>query len=278
MTYYDCIRDIDRIEPNAYETEDKIRWIRECEGMIYTDLFLQQPLGFHVDDMNDLLMWELSIPAPYNKVYRRYLQAMIHQANGEYDRYAASMQLFNSAWSELCRWFGQDYDIADHDRNRRVTVRIPFEEGPPEPKVALAKSSGGYVEPEYPVEGRPFPLLRVPPRCAFVGGRVVIRRLYINPDEQKVYGNLWFGDPHDNVGQTDMKMYKRRSYTVPVLIGDVEGSDIGITMNAPGNGEAYLTGILCVPEEQFFYGNRELWPNPPPDMGRPQDDPIEEIE
>ncbi len=241
MTYYDCIRDVDRIEPNAYEVEDKIRWIRECEGMVYTDLFLQQPLGFHVDNMMDLHFWELSIPAPYNKIYRRYLQAMIHQANNEPERYANSMQLFNEAWHELCVWFGQDYDIADRARNRRVTVPIgSFEE------------AGNQA------------LFRVPPRCAFVAGRVVIRQGFYNPDVEKVYGNLWFGDIDDHVGQTDMKMYKRRSYTVPMLIGDVEGSDIGITMSDGGEGEAYLTGILCVPEEQFFYGNweKKLTPGP----------------
>lgn len=126
MTYYDCIRDIDRIEPNAYETEDKIRWIREIEGKVWTDLFLMQPIGFHVDDMADLAQQELSIPAPYDKVYHAYLQAKIHYANGEYDRYTNSMAMFNDVWEDLNIWFGHDYDSSDRHRNRLVQCEIPL--------------------------------------------------------------------------------------------------------------------------------------------------------
>ena len=203
------------------------------EGKIYTDLFLQQPLGFHVDDMNDLYHWELVIPAPYNKIYRQYLRAMIHYADAEPDRYNMDIQLFNQSWHELVVWFGQDYDISDRNRNRRVTV-----------------SFGDFSDIMDAV------LFRVPPRCAFVAGRVVVKSEYTStdPEVEKFYANLWFGDEVDNVGQTDMKLYKRKSYTVPMLIGDVEGSDIGVTVTQLcEGGEAYLTGILCVPEEELLW-------------------------
>lgn len=126
MTYYDCIRDIDRIEPNAYEAEDKIRWIREIEGRVWTELFLMQPIGFSVDNMMDLFQQELSIPAPYNKVYRHYLRAMIHYGNAEPDRYNMDIGLFNQDWHELCVWFGQDYDSSDWHRNRLVQCEVPL--------------------------------------------------------------------------------------------------------------------------------------------------------
>ena len=113
MTVSDCITYIDSIEPNAYTAEQKAMWLSECEGKVYTELFLVQPYEFSP------VVWDadadrtLAIPAPYDRLYPRYLQAMIHYANGEYDRYAASMQVFNAAWGEFVRWFSRTYNPAD---------------------------------------------------------------------------------------------------------------------------------------------------------------------
>ena len=41
-------------------------------------------------------------------------------------------------------------------------------------------------------------------------------------------------------------------YPVRMLIGDVDGTDLGIALSYPAEGEAFLTGILCQPEEQFY--------------------------
>ena len=91
MTITECISYVDGIEPNAYTAEQKQRWIRECEGKVYRQVFCMQPWTGQ-----DLEHWvysvdSLVIPEPWDKLYPRYLQAMIHYANGEYDRYAASM-------------------------------------------------------------------------------------------------------------------------------------------------------------------------------------------
>ena len=195
MTYYDCIRDVDRIEPNAYEVEDKIRWIREIEGQVWTDLFLMQPIGFHVDNMLELYRQELSIPAPYNKVYRRYLQAMIHYANGEYERYANSMAMFNDAWADLNIWFGQDYDASDFHRNPVVEGTIDFsvleeqEEERGETRTAVTAFLA-------------IKLLDIPERCAFVGGQFIaeLRELLGVEFEVEVrtrYKRLWKGTVQD---------------------------------------------------------------------------------
>jgi len=237
MTILECIQYVDSIEPNAYNGEHKCRWLRECEGKVYTQLFLQQPVGFSVNRMSEIILYELAVPAPYNKIYPRYLQAMIHYANGEYDRYANSMQLFNEAWSELVRWFGQDYDISDRVRNRRVTVRI-------------TETVSGYF-------GDSPTLLTVPERCAFVAGRVVVKQPFAppgeNPNNYEITGNVWFGDPNSSVGRTFIDLSSRGSSGIKMLIGDVGGTDIGFTASTVSEGEAYLTGILCVPDEQRFW-------------------------
>ena len=45
--------------------------------------------------------------APFDKLYRLYLAALIHFANGEYDRYQNSMALYNSACGEYIRWYSR---------------------------------------------------------------------------------------------------------------------------------------------------------------------------
>ena len=234
MTYLECIQYIDSIEPNAYTTDDKCRWLREVEGKVYTELFLQQPVGFSVSRMSEILGYELAIPAPYNKIYPQYLRAMIHYADAEPDRYNMDIQLFNQSWSECVRWFGQDYDVSDRARNRRITVRFGGNDD---------TSGGPYSQT----------LMTVPERCAFIAGRIIVKSQFIGGDPEdpvNVTGKVWFRDP-DNEVTGSIKFYKLGSYGIKMLLGDVGGTDIGINIEAL-DGEAYLTGVLCQPEEEFY--------------------------
>ena len=45
--------------------------------------------------------------------YAPYLEAKIDYANGEYEKYQNSMQMFNSFWGEFLRWFALVYRPAD---------------------------------------------------------------------------------------------------------------------------------------------------------------------
>lgn len=253
MKVIDCIMLVDSYEPNAYDVNLKARWVRECEGKVYTQLFLQQPIGFSWGSPSDFLQTELAIPAPYNQIYEQYLRAMIHYANAEPDRYNMDIGLFNQTWHDLCVWFGQDYDISDRARNRRVTIQIDGTGGE-----VREITRGSSFDPTYFQT-----LLRIPYRCAFVGGRVVVKRPFVNEYEDSNAARLWYGNPTDYLEQ-DMVLSTVSQYPVRMLIGDVDGTDLGIELSYPAEGEAFLTGILCQPEEEFF-----RWPEirrdaPPP--------------
>lgn len=154
MTVNNCIAYIDSIEPNAYTAAQKAMWISECEGKVYTDLFLLQPNEFTPVTYDADKDRTLALPAPYDRLYPRYLQAMIHYANGEYDRYANSMAAFNEVWGGLHRWFGANYDVSDRRRNRRLEATIT-----------------GSLEASQTI-------LTVPQGCALAGGRIVVRKGY----------------------------------------------------------------------------------------------------
>lgn len=113
MTLKECIAFVDGIEPNAYTNAQKTAWVSECEGRVYTDVFLLHPYEFHPLSWTEDGEKTLAVYPPHDKLYPRYLQAMVQFANGEYTRYANSMALFNDAWGEFVRWYARVYSPAD---------------------------------------------------------------------------------------------------------------------------------------------------------------------
>lgn len=61
---------------------------------------------------------ELLVNPPHDKLYRSYLAAQIDYANGEYDKYANTMQMFNAHYNEFLRWFMVNYRPAYTHRRR----------------------------------------------------------------------------------------------------------------------------------------------------------------
>ena len=68
MTVNKCIQYIDSIEPNAYTAAQKAMWISECEGKVYTDLFLLQPNEFSPVTYDADKDRTLALPAPYDRL------------------------------------------------------------------------------------------------------------------------------------------------------------------------------------------------------------------
>jgi len=233
MTVQDVIDYVDAMEPNAYSETQKARWIEECEGQVWTRAFLLQPIKFPKEPPWVLMAEELALPAPHDKVYTRYLQAQIHYANGEYDRYAASMQMFNAAWSELIQWLGGDLEISDKVRNPRVTVAI--------------EPSGGTQL-----------LISVPEGCVFLGGRISITKKFGATSGNYVYGNVWVGDTDNVIGGT-IDFTERGDVRLPAVVADRGGETVGITTSVEDTeGTAFLTGIIAITDEELFFRDSEV--------------------
>ena len=98
MTPNKAIEIVDKLKPNAYSEEDKLRWINELDGMaqrlvIQTDDIVQYA---YPEDMDR----ELIIPAPYDDCYTLFLEAKIDYYNLEYANYNNSARMFVSQYSE----------------------------------------------------------------------------------------------------------------------------------------------------------------------------------
>ena len=108
-----AIEQADALKPNAFTNEQKTAWLNECEGLVQTEIFLWANEQIIVYDWATDQDTELLESPPHDKIYWTYLTAMIDFANGEYEKYQNTMQMFNNNYREFMRWFANNYRPAD---------------------------------------------------------------------------------------------------------------------------------------------------------------------
>lgn len=100
MTPNKTIEIVDRLKPNAYGEEDKLRWIDELDGMVQRLVFQEKESDIkryaYPDDMDT----ELLIGAPYENLYALYLEAKIDYYNHEYANYNNAAMMFEGQFGE----------------------------------------------------------------------------------------------------------------------------------------------------------------------------------
>lgn len=115
MTIIEAINQVDKLKPNTHSQETKIQWLSALDGKIKRSIIDTHErgeclsMGFWFDGYNENtpLDMELIAPAPYDEMYRHYLSAKIDEVNGEFERYNASITLFNA-----------EYEAFENDYNR----------------------------------------------------------------------------------------------------------------------------------------------------------------
>ena len=98
MTPNKAIEIIDRLKPNIYTDEDKLRWINELDGMVQRLVMQKDEIAqySYPEDMDR----ELLIPAPFDDSYTLFLEAKIDYYNREYGNYNNSATMFEAQFSE----------------------------------------------------------------------------------------------------------------------------------------------------------------------------------
>ena len=99
LTAQQVLTQVDDLLPNAYETDCKRRWLTQAEGFVVREILNAHDGGesIAVPEMlhdND----EMRVPAPYDELYRYYVEAQIHYANGEMARYNNASTAWNNAF------------------------------------------------------------------------------------------------------------------------------------------------------------------------------------
>ncbi|MDO4810752.1 MAG: hypothetical protein Q3985_02285 [Eubacteriales bacterium] len=98
LTVGQVLLQVDALLPNQYTAEEKCRWIRQAEGFVWEEV-----IGLHKGEENAPMatQWdedtELLVAAPYDELYRYYVEAQIHYTNGEMNRYNNACVAWNNA-------------------------------------------------------------------------------------------------------------------------------------------------------------------------------------
>lgn len=101
MTIAEVIDKVDSLVSNTYSQEDKVGWLSQLEWIIKTQIIDTHQGGtedpFYGYDSNTDPHALLLVPAPFDDVYLRWLEAQIHYYNGETDRYNAAIIMYNTS-------------------------------------------------------------------------------------------------------------------------------------------------------------------------------------
>lgn len=84
---------VDALLPNGYERAEKLRWLEQAEG------FVRREIDGETGELAALTeSAALTAETPYDELYRHYVEAQIHYANGETARYNSASALWNNAF------------------------------------------------------------------------------------------------------------------------------------------------------------------------------------
>lgn len=113
MTIMDAIFRIDVLKPNCYSQSEKVKWLSTLDGLIKSEIIDTHEDGKGIEfagyDENTDLSTELLVPAPYDAIYLRWLEAQIDYANGEYRKYNNSLVAYNDAYSLFQRYYNRTH-------------------------------------------------------------------------------------------------------------------------------------------------------------------------
>lgn len=113
MTIAQAIERINALKQNTYTTSDKIEWLSRLDAMVkrlIIDVHEGADEGIFdgYTDQTDKNT-ELLVPAPFDEVYLLWLESQINYYNGEYDKYNASILMYQTAFEKYANYYRRDH-------------------------------------------------------------------------------------------------------------------------------------------------------------------------
>ena len=113
MKIVEAINRIDSLKHNTYDKSDKVEWLSRLDSMVKKHIIDTHEGDDEVtftgyDDGTDL-QTELLVPAPYDEVYLRWMDAQIDYHNGEYDKYNNAIDMFNTAYEGYQNYYNRTH-------------------------------------------------------------------------------------------------------------------------------------------------------------------------
>lgn len=115
MTIQDAIDQVNELKPNQVDDGQKVKWLEDLDRRIFVEIIKKHTGdGLPEDEPTDYAdkdpdTYALLVPAPFDMIYRWYLEMQIDLANMEMDKYNNSAALYNNAWEEYARHVNREY-------------------------------------------------------------------------------------------------------------------------------------------------------------------------
>lgn len=102
MTVAEAVERIDSLKHNTYSREDKVRWLSGVDATV-KKLIIDtheggEDVAFAGYDDSTPASTVLLVPAPFDEMYLRWLEAQIDYYNAEYGRYNNAIAMFNTSF------------------------------------------------------------------------------------------------------------------------------------------------------------------------------------
>ena len=113
MKIIDAIIGIDALKHNTYTQTDKLQWLSRLDWMVKKHIIDTHEGADAVtftgyDDSTDI-QTELLVPAPYDEVYLRWMEAQIDYHNGEYGKYNNAVDMFTTSYEAYQNYYNRTH-------------------------------------------------------------------------------------------------------------------------------------------------------------------------
>lgn len=113
MKIIEAINRIDSLKHNTYTQNDKVAWLSRLDSLVKRLIIDTHEGGVNVtftgyDDKTDLNT-ELLVPAPFDEMYLRWLEAQIDYHNGEYDKYNNAVLMYQTSYDGYANYYNRNH-------------------------------------------------------------------------------------------------------------------------------------------------------------------------
>ena len=113
MKIIEAINRIDSLKHNTYTQNEKVAWLSRLDSMVKRLIIDTHEGGDEVEftgynDSQDLNQ-EMLVPAPFDEIYLRWLEAQIDYTNGEYDKYNNSILMYQAAYDAYANYYNRNH-------------------------------------------------------------------------------------------------------------------------------------------------------------------------
>ena len=109
MTINEAITRLDALKFNTYNEEDKVEWLSRLDSAVKLQIIDNHDgandISFSGYDANTPDNTVLLVPAPFDEVYLRWMEAQIDYHNGEFDKFNNSIIMYNTAFDEYQKYY-----------------------------------------------------------------------------------------------------------------------------------------------------------------------------